>query len=43
MKALGQEVYYYENTEGGHGGSSTNDQMAYRLALAYTHLWNQLK
>jgi prolyl oligopeptidase len=29
--------------EGGHGGSSTNDQLAYRLALAYTHLWTQLK
>lgn len=43
MKALGQEVWYYENMEGGHGGSSTNDQLAYRLALAYTHLWTQLK
>jgi prolyl oligopeptidase len=43
MEALGQEVWYYENLEGGHGGSSTNDQLAYRLALAYTHLWTQLK
>jgi prolyl oligopeptidase len=43
MKALGQEIWYYENMEGGHGGSSTNDQLAYRLALAYTHLWKQLK
>lgn len=43
MKELGQEVWYYENMEGGHGGSSTNDQLAYRLALAYTHLWTQLK
>jgi prolyl oligopeptidase len=43
MIEMGQEVYYYENMEGGHGGSSTNDQMAYRLALAYTHLWSQLK
>jgi prolyl oligopeptidase len=38
-----QEIWYYENLEGGHGGSSTNDQLAYRLALAYTHLWTQLK
>ncbi len=42
MASMGQEVWYYENLEGGHGGSSTNDQLAYRLALAYAHLWNQL-
>ena len=43
MQELDQEIWYYENMEGGHGGSTTNDQMAYRLALAYTHLWTQLK
>ncbi len=43
LKAMDQQVYYYENMEGGHGGSSTNDQLAYRLALAYTHLWSHLK
>jgi prolyl oligopeptidase len=43
MESLDQEVRYYENLEGGHGGSSTNDQLAYRLALAYTHLWTQLR
>ena len=43
MQELGQETWYYENMEGGHGGSTTNDQLAYRLALAYTHLWTQLK
>ncbi len=43
MREYGQEVWYYENLEGGHGGSSTNDQLAYRLALAYSHLWTQLK
>ncbi|MDH3746543.1 MAG: prolyl oligopeptidase family serine peptidase, partial [Acidobacteriota bacterium] len=42
MLELGQETWYYENTEGGHGGSSTNDQLAYRLALAYSHLWSEL-
>ena len=42
MQDLGYEVWYYENTEGGHGGSVTNEQMAYRVALAYTHLWQQL-
>ncbi len=43
MQAYDQEIWYYENLEGGHGGSSTNDQLAYRLALAYTHLWTQLR
>ncbi len=43
MQEFGQEVWYYENMEGGHGGSSTNDQLAYRLALAYSHLWTQLQ
>jgi prolyl oligopeptidase len=43
MKQLDQQVFYYENMEGGHGGSSTNDQLAYRLALAYTHLWTHLQ
>ena len=36
------DTLYYENTEGGHGASSTNEQLAYRLALAYTHLWNRI-
>jgi prolyl oligopeptidase len=43
MEEFGQEIWYYENLEGGHGGSSTNDQLAYRIALAYTHLWTQLQ
>lgn len=42
MIELGYDVSYYENIEGGHGGSSTNEQLAYRLALAYTHLWSHL-
>jgi prolyl oligopeptidase len=37
------ETLYYENVEGGHGASSTNEQLAYRLALAYTHLWQHLR
>ena len=39
---LGQEVYYWENIEGGHGASSTNEQTARRIALSYTHLWREL-
>ncbi len=43
MESYGYSIGYYENTEGGHGGSSTNEQLAERLALVYTHLWTHLK
>ena len=43
LQELGHEVWYYENTEGGHGGSSTNEQLAYRVALSYVHLWRHLR
>ncbi len=43
MLEYGNEVYYFENTEGGHHGFSTNEQLAHRLALSYTHLWRHLK
>mgnify|MGYP001627840677 CR=1 FL=1 len=43
MKSYGYPVWYYENIEGGHGGSSTNEQLAERLALVYTHLWTHLR
>lgn len=39
LQELGHEVWYYENTEGGHGGSVTNEQLAYRIALSFEHLW----
>jgi prolyl oligopeptidase len=42
LQELGHLVWYYENTEGGHGGSSTNEQLAYRIALSYAHLWRHL-
>lgn len=42
LQELGHEAWYYENTEGGHGGSSTNEQLAYRIALSYEHLWRNL-
>ena len=38
----GHDVLYFENVEGGHGGSSTNEQLAYRIALSYAHLWKAL-
>lgn len=42
LQDLGHEVWYFENVEGGHGGSSTNEQLAYRIALSYAHLWREL-
>lgn len=43
MMDMGNKVYYYENTEGGHGGSSTNAQRAKFNALYYTYLLMKLK
>ncbi len=42
MEALGYPVEYYENTEGGHHGSVTNEQLATRLARTYSFLWSHL-
>ncbi len=42
MEAAGKDVRYYENIEGGHGGSANNAQAAHMNALAYTFLWKQL-
>ena len=42
MEAMGYKVYYYENTEGGHAGSSTNEQRAKTTALQYSYLWMKL-
>jgi len=42
MKDMGHELYYYENTEGGHGGSANNKQRAYWYALMYTYLYETL-
>ncbi|RVW01410.1 prolyl oligopeptidase family serine peptidase [Rhodococcus xishaensis] len=38
----GHTVYYYENIEGGHGGAADNAQAAFKSALTYTFLWDQL-
>jgi prolyl oligopeptidase len=43
MKEVGDDVLYYENIEGGHGGAADNKQRAFMDALAYTFLWKQLK
>jgi prolyl oligopeptidase len=36
-------AWFYENTEGGHGGAADNKQSAYMHAMAYTFLWNHLE
>jgi len=40
---LKQPVYYYENTEGGHGMASNQNQRAYMWALTYAYLWKMLR
>ncbi|HEY8231199.1 MAG TPA: prolyl oligopeptidase family serine peptidase [Vicinamibacteria bacterium] len=42
MGEMGQDVLYYENIEGGHGGAANNQQAAHMAALAYTFLWQKL-
>jgi len=36
------DILYYENIEGGHGGAANNKQAAYMQALAYQFLWQKL-
>jgi prolyl oligopeptidase len=42
MLEAGQDVRYYENIEGGHGGAADNRQAAHMDALYLTFLWQQL-
>ncbi|WP_072690674.1 prolyl oligopeptidase family serine peptidase [Rhodococcus marinonascens] len=42
LEEQGHEVWYYENIEGGHGGAADNAQAAFKSALTFTFLWNQL-
>ncbi len=42
MKEQGNDVTYYENIEGGHGGAANNEQTAYMQALSYTFLKEKL-
>jgi prolyl oligopeptidase len=43
MIDMGYDVLYFENTEGGHAGSSTNEQRARITAMEYTYLLMRLK
>lgn len=42
MTALGHKPFYYENMEGGHGGTSNQDQLAHRTALEYAYFARML-
>jgi prolyl oligopeptidase len=43
MIDMGYPVLYYENTEGGHAGASTNEQTAKLVALEFSYLLMKLK
>lgn len=43
LNDMGYKTYYYENTEGGHAGSSTNEQSAKSAALTFSYLLMKLK
>lgn len=42
LNKLGHEFFYYENIEGGHGGTANQEQLAYRTALEYAYFAHQL-
>lgn len=42
MSELGYDFLYYENIEGGHGGTANQDQLAYRTALEYVYFVRKL-
>lgn len=42
LEELGYHVLYYENTEGGHGGTANQEQLAYRTALEYAYFAHEL-
>jgi len=43
MEAQGHPVFYFENTEGGHGSGAVNKQTAQVTALQYAYLWMMLR
>jgi prolyl oligopeptidase len=42
LAELGYECFYYENIEGGHGGTANQEQLAYRIALEYAYFMRML-
>jgi len=43
MADMGHKVYYYENTEGGHGAGADLAARAYTAALQYAYFWMKLR
>lgn len=43
MREQGHPLFYYENTEGGHGGAANLEQDILRGALEFTYLWRKLQ
>ncbi len=43
LEAQGHPVYYFENTEGGHGSGAVNKQTARVSGLQYAYLWMMLR
>jgi prolyl oligopeptidase len=43
LEAQGHPVYYFENTEGGHGSGAVNKETAQVTALQYSYLWMMLR
>ena len=42
-KTSADNVWYYENIEGGHSGAADNKQRAFMKTLEYQFLWDTLK
>lgn len=42
MADMGQDFFYYENMEGGHGGTANQEQLAMRTALEYAYFVRML-
>ena len=42
LKSLGYDYFYYENMEGGHGGTANQDQLAFRTAIEYVYFAKML-
>ena len=42
-KDTAENIWYYENIEGGHGGAADNKQRAFMKTLEYQFLWDNLK
>jgi prolyl oligopeptidase len=43
LESQGHPVYYFENTEGGHGSGAVSKQTAQVTALQYAYLWMMLR